>query len=180
MQSVDESGRSEAVEGFASCGRRRALAGLTFGGAAFLTGCGDRVTGNRPRKSDITMAPQFVLSHQPVVPVLLEVDCLGVSLANVDNIFSSDPKDRSYALYFAMTASAVSDLSVVTQKHVGRKLFLIVNGEQMGVHPIDKPITNGILPVLLTGKDMDEAKARLLHAHLERSIAAIQYFHTKG
>ncbi len=165
-----------------SRGRRRVFRVLTALGVGVLTGCGDRFGGGvgRPRKSDITMAPQFVLSHQPVVPVLLEVDFTGVQLASVDNIFSPDPVDRSYALYFALTQSAASTLSTVTQKHVGKKLYLMASGQQLGVHPIDRPVTNGVLPVLLTGKKMNEDRARFIHSHLERSLAAIQYFHAKG
>lgn len=180
MNSVEDRDGSMRALSLNSLGRRRALAGLTAAGVGLLTGCGDRSGASRPKKSDITMAPQFVLSHQPIVPVLLEMDFTGVQLANVDNIFSPDPKDRSYALYFALTHSASSTLSSVTQKHVGKKLYLMVSGQQLGVHPIDKPVTNGVLPVLLTGRDVDEDRARLIHAHLARSLAAIQYFHSRG
>ncbi|MDE0577459.1 MAG: hypothetical protein OSB39_10975, partial [Opitutales bacterium] len=92
--------------------------------------------------------------------------------------FSAEPEDRSYALWFAFNRRASILLQTLTVKNPGKNLILGINGQQMGVHPIDHSISNGVLPVLLTSIKTEE-QARFLYDELSRSIVAIQYLVAK-
>ncbi|MBC8349603.1 MAG: hypothetical protein H8E24_13445, partial [Verrucomicrobia bacterium] len=63
-------------------------------------------------------------------------------------------------------------------KHFGKNLILGINGQRMGVHPIDNAISNGVLPVLLNSVKTEE-QALYLYNELSRSIVAIQYLLAK-
>ena len=52
------------------------------------------------------MRPRFFIDDSPSVPVLLEFDVVGVKLGTVDNIFSPEPEDRYYALWFSLNRKA--------------------------------------------------------------------------
>ena len=162
------------VENGISVNRRKALSGLSVMTLALITSCREK----RPDVGQITMRPRFVLEDQPTVPLLLEFDVIGVNLGTVDNIFSPEPEDRSYALWFAFNRKASIILHTLSVKNVGKNLILGINGQQMGVHPIDHAISNGVLPVLLNSIKSEE-HARQLHNELSRSITAIQYLVAK-
>jgi hypothetical protein len=132
----------------------------------------------RLENKQITMRPRFFLGDSPTVPVLLEFDVVGVKLGTVDNIFSTEPGDRSYALWFAFNRKASILLHTLSVKNSGQNLILGINGHQMGVHPLDNAISNGVLPVLLNSIKTDE-QARTLYEELSRSIVAIQYLVVK-
>lgn len=162
------------VENGISVNRRKALSGLSVMTLAVITSCREK----RPDVGQITMRPRFVLEDQPTVPVLLEFDVIGVNLGTVDNIFSPEPEDRSYALWFAFNRKASILLHTISVKNSGKNLLLGINGQQMGVHPIDRAISNGVLPVLLNSIKTEE-QARYLYDELSRSIVAIQYLVAK-
>ena len=154
--------------------RRNAIRGLGLMILAGIPACREK----RPDVREITMRPRFVLEDQPTVPVLLEFDVIGVNIGTVDNIFSPEPEDRSYALWFAFNRRASILLHTLSVKHSGKNLILGINGQRMGVHPIDNAISNGVLPVLLNSIKTDE-QARYLHDELSQSITAIQYLVAK-
>jgi hypothetical protein len=168
---MDMGGKVENVNLF---NRRQVLSGLSVMTLAVITSCREK----RPDVGQITMRPRFVIEGQPTVPVLLEFDVIGVTLGTVDNIFSPEPEDRSYVLWFSFNRRAAILLHTLSVKHSGKNLILGINGQQMGVHPIDNAISNGVLPVLLNSINTDE-QARYLHDELSRSIAAIQYLLAK-
>jgi hypothetical protein len=132
----------------------------------------------RLENKQITMRPRFFLGDSPTVPVLLEFDVVGVKLGTVDNIFSTEPEDRSYALWFAFNRKASILLHTLSVKNSGKNLILRINGQQMGVHPLDNAISNGVLPVLLNSIKTEE-QARYLYTELSQSIVAIQYLVAK-
>lgn len=134
--------------------------------------------GHRVDDKQITMRPRFFIDDSPSVPVLLEFDVVGVKLGTVDNIFSPEPEDRSYALWFSLNRKASILLHTLSVKNAGKNLLLGINGQQMGVHPIDNAISNGVLPILLNSVKTEE-QARYLHNELARSIATIQYLVSK-
>jgi len=150
--------------------RRNAIRGLGLMILAGIPACREK----RPDVREITMRPRFVLEDQPTVPVLLEFDVIGVNIGTVDNIFSPEPEDRSYALWFAFNRKASILLHTLSVKNSGKNLILGINGKQMGVHPIDNAISNGVLPVLLNSVKTEE-QALYLYNELSRSITAIQY-----
>jgi len=165
-------GKDSQFEGLLD--RRNAMTIFSGVIATVLGGCRKTRLGNK----QITMRPRFVLEDQPTVPVLLEFDVIGVKLGTVDNIFSPDPEDRSYALWFAFNRKSAIVLHTISVKNPGKNLVLGINGQQMGVHPLDGAISNGVLPVLLSSIKTEE-QARYLHNELSRSIAAIQYLVAK-
>lgn len=162
------------VENGISVNRRKALSALSVMTLAVITSCREK----RPDVGQITMRPRFVLEDQPTVPLLLEFDVIGVNLGTVDNIFSPEPEDRSYALWFAFNRKASILLHTLSVKNSGKNLILGINGQQMGVHPLDRAISNGVLPVLLNSIKTEE-QARYLYDGLSRSIVAIQYLVAK-
>ena len=164
----------EKVENGILVNRRKALSGLSIMTLAVITSCREK----RPDVGQITMRPRFVLEDQPTVPLLLEFDVIGVNLGTVDNIFSTEPDDRSYALWFAFNRKASILLHTLSVKNAGKNLILGINGQQMGVHPLDHAISNGVLPVLLNSIKTEE-QARYLYNELSRSIVAIQYLVAK-
>gem|GEM_PF-532691 len=168
---MDMGGKVENLNLF---NRRQALSSLSLLAMTAITSCREK----RPDVGQITMRPRFVLEGQPTVPVLLEFDVIGVNLGTVDNIFSPEPEDRSYALWFAFNRRASILLHTLSVKHSGKNLILGINGQRMGVHPIDNAISNGVLPVLLNSIKTDE-QARYLHDELSQSITAIQYLVAK-
>ncbi len=133
---------------------------------------------SRLENKQITMRSRFFLDDSPTVPVLLEFDVVGVKLGTVDNIFSAKPEERSYALWFALNRKSSILLHTLSVKNVGKNFILKINGQQMGVHPIDHAISNGVLPILLNSIKTEE-QARYLHNELSQSIAAIQYLVAK-
>lgn len=164
----------EKVENGIFVNRRKALSGLSVMTLAVITSCREK----RPHVGQITMRPRFVLEDQPTVPLLLEFDVIGVTLGTVDNIFSTEPEDRSYVLWFAFNRKASILLYKLSVKNLGMNLILGINGQQMGVHPLDHAISNGVLPVLLNSIKTEE-QARYLYNELSRSIVAIQYLVAK-
>ena len=154
--------------------RRNAIRGLGLMILAGIPACREK----RPDVREITMRPRFVLEDQPTVPVLLEFDVIGVNIGTVDNIFSPEPEDRSYALWFAFNRKASILLHTLSVKNSGKNLILGINGQRMGVHPIDNAISNGVLPVLLNSVKTEE-QALHLYDELSRSIATIQYLVAK-
>ena len=164
----------EKVENGIFVNRRKALSAFSVMTLAVITSCRDK----RPNVGQITMRPRFVLEDQPTVPLLLEFDVIGVNLGTVDNIFSPEPEDRSYALWFAFNRKASILLHTLSVKNSGKNLILGINGQQMGVHPLDHAISNGVLPVLLNSIKTEE-QARYLYNELSRSIDTIQYLVAK-
>ena len=164
----------EKVENGFFVNRRKALSVLSVMTLAVITSCREK----RPHVGQITMRPRFVLENQPTVPLLLEFDVIGVTLGTVDNIFSTEPEDRSYVLWFAFNRKASILLYKLSVKNLGKNLILGINGRQMGVHPLDHAISNGVLPVLLNFIKTEE-QARYLYNELSRSIVAIQYLVAK-
>jgi hypothetical protein len=162
------------VESGISVNRRKALSGLSIMTLALITSCREK----RPDVGQITMRPRFVLEDQPTVPVLLEFDVIGVNLGTVDNIFSDEPGDRSYALWFTFNRKASILLHTLSVKNSGKNLIVGGMGQHMGVHPIGNAISNGVLPVLLTSIKTEE-QARFLYDELSQSIVAIQYLVAK-
>ncbi len=150
-------------------GRRHVLLALVSSALGSFSSCRK----SRPDPRKITMRPRFVLENNPTDPVLLEFDFVRVDLGTVDNIFSSEENNRSYALWFTLDRKAGFRLQSLTAKNIGKNLIFILSGQRLGIHPIDNTISNGILPVLLNSVKT-EKNARYLHKELSTSIATIQ------
>ena len=120
------------------------------------------------------MRPRVFLEGAAPVPILDEYDIKGVQLGTIANILTPDTTDRTFTLWFAhWTDEAAMTLQKETVANIGKNLQLIISGKLAGIHPIEKGISNGMLPFILPNAVTQE-KAMLLYGELSQSIVHIQ------
>lgn len=124
-------------------------------------------------QSKITMRPKIFLEGASPVPLFDEYDIRGVQIGTVENIFSEDSKDRVFALWLNLDRRSSFYLQKETTTRLGSRLQLVSNGQILGIHPIEKTISNGIIPFILSTR-MTEQGARILYQQLVQSINYIQ------
>ena len=124
-----------------------------------------------PKK--ITMRPRVFLEGSAPIPILDEYDFTNLRIGSVDNILSDDPLDRRYALWFGLDRRSAIDLQKETIRNIGRRLHLVIGGQIVGVHPIEKAITNGVLPFVLSNV-ISEENAMMLYQELTISLIHIK------
>ena len=124
-----------------------------------------------PKK--ITMRPRVFLEGSAPIPILDEYDFTNLRIGSVDNILSDDPLDRRYALWFGLDRRSAIDLQKETIRNIGRRLHLVIGGQIVGVHPIEKAITNGVLPFVLSNV-ISEENAMILYQELTISLIHIK------
>ena len=73
--------------------------------------------------------------------------------------FSPFPADdkQTYGLVFQLNTQASRRLRTATNRHQGKHLLALVNGQAMGIVYIDKPVTDGIL-VIWSGVKLENIK----------------------
>ena len=121
----------------------------------------------------ITMRPKIFLEGASPVPLFDEYDIRGVQIGTVENIFSEDSEDRVFALWLNLDRRSSFYLQKETTTRLGSRLQLVSNGQILGIHPIEKTISNGIIPFILSTR-MTEQGARILYQQLVQSINYIQ------
>ena len=57
---------------------------------------------NRSDPEKITMRPRVFIENSAPVPIIDEYDFTNVQIGTIDNIFTEDPDDRTYALWFSL------------------------------------------------------------------------------
>ena len=124
-------------------------------------------------QSKITMRPKIYMEGASPIPLFDEYDIKGVQIGTVKNIFSSDEQDRVFAIWLSLDRRSSFFLQKETSSHLGQRLQLILNGQILGIHPIENTISNGVLPFILSTK-MKEQGARILYEQLSQSIIHIQ------
>ena len=107
------------------------------------------------------------------IPIFDEYDLTSVQLGTVDNIFSEDPKDRIFALWFTFDRRSAMALQKETIRNVGKKLQLSIGGQLVGIHPIERGVSNGILPFILS-ENINPENAALLYNELQQSLFHIR------
>ena len=107
------------------------------------------------------------------VPFLDENNIRSVQLVEVDNPFPEATRKRIYGLWFALDGRGRYALHAETGDFLGDTIHMFIAGQSIGYHPIQAPIDNGVLPILLP-PHMMEADARFLHQQLERTIVMAQ------
>jgi len=123
--------------------------------------------------SKITMRPKIYLQGASPIPLFDEYDIQSVQIGTVQNILSDDPSERVFAIWLSLDRRASFYLQKETSGNLGRRLQLVINGQTLGIHPIERTIANGVLPFILPTK-MNENEARFLYEQLSQSILFIR------
>lgn len=154
--------------------RRNLLISFFF---PFLPSC--RKGRSDPKK--ITMRPRVFLEGAAPIPILDEYDFTNVQIGTVDNILTDNPNDRKFALWFSLDRRSATTLQKETIRNIGKRLHLVVGGQTIGVHPIEKSISNGVLPFVLSYVATEE-NALFLYQELSVSLIHIkaEFAESKG
>lgn len=148
--------------------RRVFLGALPF----FFTSPSCRKNKYDPKK--ITLRPRVYLEGSAPIPLFDEYDFTSVQIGTVDNIFSDNAQDRIYAIWFALDRRSSMALQKETIRNIGKRFQLAIAGQIIGIHPIEKGISNGILPFLLS-ENITKENAYLLLQELNLSL-----YHIRG
>ena len=143
--------------------------GLSLVCWALLSSCGG---GPDPRAM---YRPKFSIESTSI-PFLDEYNLLGVQLVEIDNPFPEAKRKRIYSLWFNLDGRGRFALHAETGDNLGKTIHMFIQGQSVGYHPIQAPIDNGVLPVLLSSQ-LQESDARFLLLQLERTIVEV---HKKG
>ena len=133
-------------------------------------------SGCRKKRSDpskITMRPRVFVENASPVPIIDEYDFTGVQIGTIDNIFTEEPDDRSYALWFSLDRRSAITLQKETVRRRGQTLQLIIKGQRVGFHLVQDAITNGMIPFFLNN-NVSEENAMILYRELSQSITHLQ------
>jgi hypothetical protein len=130
----------------------------------------------RSSKSDpkkITVRPRIYLEGSAPIPIFDEYDFISIQLGTVDNIFSDNPNDRIFALWLAFDRRSSMALQKETIRNIGKRLQLSVGGQLIGIHPIERAVSNGILPFILS-ESITEESATFLYREMGQSLFHIR------
>ncbi|OUU42809.1 MAG: hypothetical protein CBC16_03295 [Verrucomicrobia bacterium TMED56] len=123
----------------------------------------------RSDPSKITMRPRVFIQDSAPVPIIDEYDFTGVQIGTIANIFTDDPKDRTYAFWFSVDRRSAITLQTQSIRRKGQTLQLVIAGKVVGFHYIESAITNGVLPFVLN-QNLTEENAMILFNELNQSI----------
>ena len=146
--------------------RRTVLTSLS---GLFLGSC--RKNRSDPKK--ITMRPRVFLEGAAPIPILDEYDFTNVQIGTVDNILTDNPDDRRFALWFSLDRRSATTLQKETIRNIGKRFHLVSGGQTIGIHPIEKAISNGVLPFVLSSAFKEE-NALILFQELSISLVHIK------
>jgi len=118
----------------------------------FFPGCKNR----KSDPSKITVRPRVFMEGAAPIPILDEYDFTGVQLGTFSDVFSEDENGRIFALWLSTDRRASITLQKETSRNIGRRISLVVNGQAIAFHPIEKTITNGYIPFLFMQKIPEE------------------------
>ena len=97
----------------------------------------------------------------------------GIQMGKVDNILSPDESDLVYAIWLSFDRISAFHLQKETVRHLGKRFQLVIDGQIIGVHPIEKSVSNGILPFILSTQ-LNDSGAQYLYTQLSQSIFNLQ------
>ena len=137
--------------------------------AVFLSSCRK----HRSDPSKITMRPRVFIENAAPVPIIDEYDFTGVQIGTIENIFTDDPDDRTYALWFTLDRRSAITLQKESIRRRGQTLQLIIAGQRVGFHVVQEAITNGVIPFVLIN-NLPEENAMMLYRELSQSIFHLQ------
>ncbi|MBU92907.1 MAG: hypothetical protein CML88_05195 [Rhodobiaceae bacterium] len=119
------------------------------------------------------MRPRVFVENAAPVPIIDEYDFRNVQIGTIDNIFTDDPDDRTYALWFSLDRRSSIILQKESIRRRGQTLQLIIGGQLVGYHVIQEAITNGVIPFVLAN-NLPEENAMILYQELSKSILHLQ------
>ena len=128
---------------------------------------------NRSDPEKITMRPRVFIENSAPVPIIDEYDFTNVQIGTIDNIFTDDPDDRTYALWFSLDRRSAITLQKETIRRRGQTLQLIIAGQLVGFHVVQEAITNGVVAFVLAN-NLPEQNAMMLYRELAQSITHLQ------
>lgn len=124
-------------------------------------------------RSKVSMRPRIFLEGASPIPLFDEYDIKGIQMGTVDNILSQDESDRVYAIWLSLDRRSAFHLQKETVRHLGKRFQLVIDGQIIGVHPIEKSVSNGILPFILSTQ-LNDSGAQYLYTQLSQSIFNLQ------
>jgi len=127
------------------------------------------------------MRPRVFLEGAAPIPILDEYDFTSIQIGTVDNILTDNPADRRFALWFSLDRRSATTLQKETIRNIGNRFHLVIGGQTIGVHPIEKSISNGVLPFVLSSV-VQEENALMLFQELNISLIHIkaEFAESKG
>jgi len=127
------------------------------------------------------MRPRVFLEGAAPIPILDEYDFTSIQIGTVDNILTDNPADRRFALWFSLDRRSATTLQKETIRNIGNRFHLVIGGQTIGVHPIEKSISNGVLPFVLSSV-VQEENALMLFQELNISLVHIkaEFAESKG
>lgn len=128
---------------------------------------------NRSDPEKITMRPRVFIKNSAPVPIIDEYDFTNVQIGTIDNIFTEDPDDRTYALWFSLDRRSAITLQKETIRKRGQTLQLIIAGQLVGFHVVQEAVTNGVVAFVLAN-NLPEENAMMLYRELAQSITHLQ------
>jgi len=137
--------------------------------AIFVSSCRK----HRSDSSKITMRPRVFIENAAPVPVIDEYDFTSVQIGTINNIFTEDPNDRTFALWFTLDRRSAITLQKESIRRRGQTLQLIIAGQRIGFHVVQEAITNGVIPFVLAN-NLPEENAMMLYRELSQSIIHLQ------
>ena len=145
------------------------LLALMLLSAFFSTSCRK----HRYDPSKITMRPRVFIVNAAPVPIIDEYDFTSVQIGTIENIFTEDPDDRTFALWFSLDRRSAITLQKESIRRRGQTLQLIIAGQRVGFHVVQDAITNGVIPFVLSN-NLPEENAMMLYRELSQSITHLQ------
>jgi hypothetical protein len=128
---------------------------------------------NRSDPGKITMRPRVFIENAAPVPIIDEYGFTNVQIGTIDNIFTENTDDRTYALWFSLDRRSAITLQKETIRRRGQALQLIIAGQLVGFHVVQEAITNGVVAFVLAN-NLPEQNAMMLYRELAQSITHLQ------
>lgn len=128
------------------------------------------------KKSDpskISVRPRVFIEGAAPVPILDEYDFTGVQLGTFADVFSENENGRIFALWLTTDRRAAITLQKETSRNLGRRLSLVVNGQAIAFHPVEKTITNGYIPFLFVNK-IPEEQVMIIYNKFRESLVHLK------
>jgi hypothetical protein len=142
---------------------------LLLAPSLFFTGCSK----DKYDPTKITMRPRIFIEGAAPVPIIDEYDIAGVQVGSFSDILSANEQDRVFGLWLALDRRGSMTLQKETAGNLGKNLNLVVNGNVMGFHPVEKTIVNGFIPFLFTSR-LSEEDVMIIYTQLQNSIPHIK------
>lgn len=107
------------------------------------------------------------------MPIIDEYDIISAQVGSFSDILSANEQDRVFGIWLSLDRRASITLQKETARNLGKNLNLVIGGNAVGFHPIEKTIGNGFIPFLFTNR-MSEEEVMIFYNQLQISIPHIR------